>query len=460
VNSICSNDCGGVSQITTAIDKVHRHETYNIILTIATNRECEVSCDVTAGPQSPVEVKFVGNYSFTPYAGSSGIVGNTTQATQYYTVYKFKRLKQYKTYSYSCDLNDGEEYIGTELRFPKEKDHVRIASFGDWDVEVGNITTTYLTEHKHKYDALVTLGDYAYNMCNEGNNFMNSIKELTMDVPLMVVAGNHEGNDWCENANNLTSFDDLRYRFNMPNKSESQNMFYSFDIKDVHFAAINTEIIALNYTTKYNKFLLDENVTAVANEMVAWLDHDLGKSKKKWKVVLGHRPLYTSYYINNFTEKDQVVGGILRAVLEDIFLKHHVDLVLSGDVHAYERMFPIREGEKLAQGPHFINPEGPVYLTCGNAGQKNNPNGVTFKTPFIRPTAFVSTAHGFCDIIIREDRIISKYVVTDTSNKGDIVDEFTITKTHHHNHHGNHSQNSTNVTTTTQKRHFLKDEKL
>jgi acid phosphatase type 7 len=83
-----------------------------------------------------------------------------------------------------------------------------------------------------------------------------------------------------------------------------------------------------------------------------WLDNFLGRGDKAWKIVVMNRPLYSSAAD---TGPDQA------PVLEPLFLKHKVDLVLSGYTRNYERTKPIKDGSVSEE-------DGIVYVTLGGGG--------------------------------------------------------------------------------------------
>ena len=65
-------------------------------------------------------------------------------------------------------------------------------------------------------------------------------------------------------------------------------------------------------------------------------------------------------------------GGI-RTVWQSLFDRYHVDLVVSGHVHAYERSYPIRGGDvtKVVPSGGTVHPEadGTTYICAGGGGQ-------------------------------------------------------------------------------------------
>jgi predicted MPP superfamily phosphohydrolase len=66
---------------------------------------------------------------------------------------------------------------------------------------------------------------------------------------------------------------------------------------------------------------------------VKWIDSELQKSGENWKIVFFHHPLYSS----GKTHGSQVK---LREVLEPLFVRYKVSLVLNGHDHTYERIKP------------------------------------------------------------------------------------------------------------------------
>jgi predicted phosphodiesterase len=90
------------------------------------------------------------------------------------------------------------------------------------------------------------------------------------------------------------------------------------------------------YTFKPDKssvrfFALDSNY--VDDKQLTWLDKELAASGSDWKIVFFHHPLYSSGDTHGPAE-------LQRGLLEPVFLKHGVNVVLSGHEHFYERIKP------------------------------------------------------------------------------------------------------------------------
>jgi hypothetical protein len=98
--------------------------------------------------------------------------------------------------------------------------------------------------------------------------------------------------------------------FNMGDK-----LYYSFKApkEDVRFFALES--------------------TYMDPDQVKWITDELQKSGEKWKIVFFHHPLYSSAKTHGSQVK-------LREVLEPLFVRNMVSLVLNGHDHTYERIKP------------------------------------------------------------------------------------------------------------------------
>lgn len=96
--------------------------------------------------------------------------------------------------------------------------------------------------------------------------------------------------------------------FNMNGKE-----YYRFKKGNVAFYSLNS-----NYMDK---------------KQVKWLEDELAADTSEWKICFFHHPPYSS--AKKHGSDDQ-----LREVVEPIFLKHGVQVVLAGHDHVYERIKP------------------------------------------------------------------------------------------------------------------------
>ncbi len=114
-------------------------------------------------------------------------------------------------------------------------------------------------------------------------------------------------------------------------------------------------------------FALDSNYAA--KEQFVWLEKELAASDSDWKIAFFHHPLYSSGETHGSDET-------LRQTLEPIFVKHGVNLVLTGHEHFYERTKP-------QKGTTYIISGSAAKLRRGNISQspltaKGYDEGYTF----------------------------------------------------------------------------------
>src|SRR5438874_2504239 len=89
----------------------------------------------------------------------------------------------------------------------------------------------------------------------------------------------------------------------------------------------------------------------------------------RWIIVIYHRPAYTSPSVHS-------ADIALRDLYHPLFEKYHVDLVLQGHNHAYERSYPIEYNSMSPLNPimtskntnNYTNPQGQIFSTVGTGG--------------------------------------------------------------------------------------------
>jgi len=165
------------------------------------------------------------------------------------------------------------------------------------------------------------------------NRWFQAVEPFTSNKPIMPSVGNHEvGGD--PNLVNYKIYNAL------PTNSGSE-VYYSFDYGPVHFVCLDTE-------------------SGLYMEQVPWLEKDLAVTKKPWKVAYFHSPPFSSGTAHGSNEN-------VRRVLEPIFSKHHVNIVLSGHDHLYERSKPINLSMSKNE-PVNSYKDGTCYVVSAGAG--------------------------------------------------------------------------------------------
>src|SRR6266851_1080467 len=133
-------------------------------------------------------------------------------------------------------------------------------------------------------------------------------------------------------------------------------------------------------------------------EQIRWLEKELAASNDDWKIVFFHHPLYSSGERHGSDLR-------LREVLEPLFLKYNVSVVLNGHDHFYERVKPQK---------------GIVYFVAGSGGQLRVGNidrgsGITakgFDTDLVFMAAEITGDQMYFNAISRVGQTVDSGVLT------------------------------------------------
>ena len=230
-----------------------------------------------------------------------------------------------------------------ELKLPNQKDSFHFAVIGDTgtgerpEYEIASRLAEY---HKlYPFDVVLMMGDNLYGG-KRPQDFQKKFEEpykalLDAGVKFYAVLGNH---------------DDVNQRsyklFNMGGQR-----FFTFKPRNgIRFFALDS-----NYMDK---------------TQLVWLEKELAASGSDWKIAYFHHPLYSSGAAHGSDLP-------LRAILEPLFVKYNVSVVLSGHDHFYERMKP---------------QSGILYFVVGGSAKLRigNPRGGAFsEVSFAKDNSFV-----------------------------------------------------------------------
>lgn len=191
-------------------------------------------------------------------------------------------------------------------------------------------------------------------------HFFPNMEPLNTRVPLVPILGNHENN--AQHFYDYFTLPDPEYR-------------YQFDYGNL------------------SVFLLDSQKSFKESwEDYRWLETQLRRSKAAWKIVMMHKPPYSSDE-NDYgdTYKTRSVMGDLNARrLVPLYEKYGVDIVWSGHIHTYERTWPLKNGKAVPAG------KGVVYMITGGGGGGLE-NAAPVRTPL---SAKVYRGHHYCYVLI------------------------------------------------------------
>jgi calcineurin-like phosphoesterase family protein len=243
-----------------------------------------------------------------------------------------------------------------------------LGDFGTGDRTQYDLAGQMATLHQRfKYELVVLVGDNLYGS-ERPQDFVKKFERpykplLDAGVKFYASLGNHDARE--------QRFYKL---FNMDGK-----LYYTFNPKpNVRFFALES--------------------TYPVPEQIQWLETELKASTSDWKIVYFHHPLYSS--------GDRHGSDIgLREVLEPLFVKYNVSVVLNGHDHFYERVKPQK---------------GIVYFVVGSGGELRKGNidrrsGITakgFDTDLAFMAAEIAGDEMYFNAISRVGQIVDSGVLT------------------------------------------------
>ena len=192
-----------------------------------------------------------------------------------------------------------------KLALPVKDGSVRFAVIGDTGSgtpkqrDVGNMMVQYRAIFPFEF--VLMMGDNLYGG-ETPQDFVKKFSEpykalLDSKVKFYATLGNH----------------DQPLQVNYENFNMNGKEYYRFKKGNVAFYSLNS-----NYMDK---------------KQVQWLEDELSRDTSEWKVCFFHHPPYSS-------AKKHGSDSQLRDVVEPIFVKYGVDVVLTGHDHVYERIKP------------------------------------------------------------------------------------------------------------------------
>jgi hypothetical protein len=299
---------------------------------------------------------------------------------------------------------------------------------------VRNAYTTYATANlpNGKADFWLWLGDNAYEAGSASDftlNLFNIYPNILKNTPVYPAVGNHDyANHGDVFPGALLPYPATYEYFNaltMPQNAElggvasTTKRYYSYNYGNVHFIVLDSYGVVTNSTT---------------NPMYVWLQADLAANTKKWTVCYFHHPPYSKG--THDSDNPAEIGLIyMRQYFVPLLESYHVDLVLSGHSHVYERSYLLAGGLKVNTtlgdvSPYYtkslVNGIGTVYAVCGVSGKGGvGAAGVAAGFPYLAVMArSFATLWGSMVLTFRANEIEAKFL----TSTGTINDSFKIVK--------------------------------
>jgi hypothetical protein len=279
-------------------------------------------------------------------------------------------------------------------------------------------------------DAWIWLGDNAYSKGKDSEyqeHVFNIYQEsFFKNTTLYPSPGNHDYGDHVE-RNGVPYFN----IFTLPQRGETGGVpsgsesFYAVDYGNVHLVSLDS----------YGKGDDGLHLYDTLSKQMAWLKNDLASNTLPWVVLYFHHPPYSKGSHDSDTEESLVK---MRENFIPIIERYHVDLVLAGHSHVYERTHPIRghygASDSFDFAKHVVaktdapsqyhvdgKEQGIIYVINGSGGQVGGQqNGYPLKAAIYSN----NTIGGSMILDFSGNKLDARWICAD----GVVRDQFSIVK--------------------------------
>lgn len=267
-------------------------------------------------------------------------------------------LEEGTTYSYKVEWGSNRAE-GQFTTAPGANATVTLAAFGDSGIGSSDQYEVADQVLAAEPDLVLHTGDLVYRrgaICHYNQNYFDPYADLIRSTPVYPAPGNHD----------LAAKDGKAFfeTFDLPTGDrDERDGYYAFAYGPVHVMVLNSELYEAS----------DDEAAARQRE---WLARELENTTLPWKIVVMHRPPYSS--------TSGKVAEHIREDLGPIFGRFGVQVVLSGHAHNYERFRPI---------------DGVTYLVTGGGGAE------LYDLSAGPETAIAEARHHFVRIVASPERL-------------------------------------------------------
>lgn len=203
--------------------------------------------------------------------------------------------------------------------------------------------------------------------------------------------GNHE---YRGNTQAVLDYSKKSRRWVMPARYYSQT-FEAGEQEEALLLFIDTTPLIDKYRKKGDKY--PDAGQQDKEAQLRWIEQTLSQSQARWKIVIGHHPLYA------YTDKEDSERSDMRQALEALLERYGVDCYCCGHIHSFQH----------------IKPEGATvdYLV-------NSSGSLARPVKAIEGTQFCSPDEGFTLVNVADNQL-TFYLIND---KGEIIYQFSRQK--------------------------------
>jgi tartrate-resistant acid phosphatase type 5 len=246
-------------------------------------------------------------------------------------------------------------------------------AMGDWGRNGENYqkeVAAGMGKAAHDLDAsfVVATGDnfYPYGVASTRDyHWISSFESIytaqSLHVKWYPVLGNH---DYASNPDAEVEYSLISSRWSMPSRYYSKSFNANDTSRSILMLFIDTDPIEKELNGQKHDSV--KYKPGAVQKQKQWIEETLAQSNAKWKILVGHHPLYTGGW-----RKDSKNTVSMKNFLEPILDKYGVDVYLAGHEHHLEHTKPnnhrthhIISGAASEARPTAIHPNGGLFAAA------------------------------------------------------------------------------------------------
>ncbi|CAF1431275.1 unnamed protein product [Adineta ricciae] len=253
-------------------------------------------------------------------------------------------------------------------------------------IPAGHLVAKQITEDHRTtpFTSVVHVGDISYagtgsseEIAEVWDMWGRQVEPISSIVPYMTNVGNHEA------YYNYTAY---RNRFRMPGPESLglDNFWFSFNTGPVHWISMSSQHDYSKDSVQY-----------------AWLVNDLikatqNRAQQPFIIVVTHRPLLCS----DESELEQhLPNSTLFKTVYSLFVKYQVQLIITGHMHVYERIF--YDNTTIITNNTYTNVRSPVIVVQGTGGALDNDKWIQ-PQPWWSKSRMIAYGYGRVTVSVNE----------------------------------------------------------
>jgi tartrate-resistant acid phosphatase type 5 len=238
----------------------------------------------------------------------------------------------------------------------------------------------------HDLDAsfVIATGDnfYPYGVqSTQDYHWISSFETIytaqSLHVKWYPVLGNH---DYGSNPDAEVAYSKISSRWSMP----SRYYFNTFTIGSDSVLMIFLDTDPIEKELRGSPYDSVKYKPGYVKAQQQWMEDLLVNSKAKWKIVVGHHPVYTGGWRKNSDDTKR-----MKDFLEPIFKKYKVDVYIAGHEHHLE----------------YIKPEGTTHYIISGAASEARP-----VTAYPVIGKFAAATQGFVTFSITNNQLLLQFI--------------------------------------------------